>query len=449
MTNAATTTSAWWERLARSPWPSALAVLFFVLAALIEIHKFGAWRKAELFEWDIEGYHHYLPATIIHGDVSDLSYVDSLDRMMHDVQDHTSFGIHRMESTGRHLNKFTYGVSLFNLPGFLIAHAYARFTDSAMADGYTRPYQIAVMLSTVLFAAIGLWLLSEFLLRCVSGRDATVALVIIGFGTNLFFYSTLNSGMSHAYVFFLFAWVLWLTDRWHRENRPVHATLIGLAVGWSLLTRPTDGLILIVPLLWRSGPESTGSLEIIRRHPAHLLWALLAMLIIWLPQLLYWKLVTGSFIHYSYHDEGFDFAHPHILDGLFSYRKGWLLYHPLVAIGIIGLLLMLVRRGTRDMAVPVAVYIVLTIYVVFSWEQWWYGGSFGCRPLIPALALLALPMARLSETLFRFRKWAWLLLLLVVAGGIKLNMFQQDLYRKTHLHWSETNKESYWESFRR
>lgn len=445
----AATAASWWDRIGRSGWPSALVVFFFVFAALTEIHKFGAWRKAELFEWDIEGYHHYLPATIIHGDAGDLSYVDELDRRIHRAQDHARFGIHRIASTGKDQNKFTCGVALFNLPGFLAAHAYALATDPASADGYTRPYQVAVMLSTVLFAALGLWLLREFLLRYVPGRDATVALVIIAFGTNLFFYSTLNAGMSHAYVFFLFAWVLWLTDRWHQEQRAIHATLIGLAVGWSLLTRPTDGLILLVPLLWRSGPKGTSSLAIIRRHPRHLLWALLAALIIILPQSLYWKHVTGSFLHYSYHDEGFDFLHPHIIDGLFSYRKGWLLYHPLVAIGFFGLFLMVVRRVTRAMAVPIAVYTLLAIYVVFSWEQWWYGGSFGCRPLIPALALLALPMAEVSASLFRLRRWIWLLLIVVVAGGIKLNMFQQDLYRKAVLHWSEETREGYWDSFSR
>lgn len=449
MSAAAGGEARWWERLSRSRWPSALVVLFFVLASLSEVHKFGAWKKGDLFSWDIEGYHHYLPALIIHGGVGNLAYVDSLDARIHEVQDHQRFGIHHIASTGKDLNKFTCGVALFNLPGFLIAHAYARCTAPLEADGYSRPYQVAVTLSTVFFAALGLLLLLGFLLRHVNARDATVALTIIAFGTNLFFYGTLNAGMSHAYVFFLFTWVLWLTDQWHREQRMVHAVLIGLAVGWSLLTRPTDGLIVVVPLLWRSGAAGSSSFALLRKHPMHLVWSLLAFLVICLPQLLYWKHVTGSYIHYSYHDENFDFAHPHILEGLFSYRKGWLLYHPLVAIGLVGLVLMLARRGTRAMAIPLAVYITLAIYVVFSWEQWWYGGSFGCRPLVPALALLALPMAEVSAALSRYRRWAWIMLLIVVAGGIKLNMFQQDLYRKAVLHWSDTTKERYWDSFSR
>ncbi len=67
--------------------------------------------------------------------------------------------------------------------------------------------------------------------------------------------------------------------------------------------------------------------------------ALLFMLPIF-PQLLYWKLVSGNWLFYSYGNEGFDFLHPHIFDGLFCFKNGWLSYTPIMLFGLIGIVLM-------------------------------------------------------------------------------------------------------------
>ncbi|MBK8498087.1 MAG: hypothetical protein IPL52_04540 [Flavobacteriales bacterium] len=436
-------------RVFSTPWPSALVVLFFTYAAWQEIDKHGAWRNGRVFTWDIEGYYHYLPAAIIHRDLRDLGYVAALDSAIHTDDPHVRFGIHTAPATGHDLNKFPCGTAFFELPLFLVAHAYALRHAHYEANGYTLPYQVAVCASTVLFVSLGLWLLRAFLRKHASERDTTLALVAIAFGTNLFYYSTLAAGMSHGYLFFLFAAVLYLTDRWHRRPNARTAALLGLAIGWTLITRPVDGLVVLVPLLWHHKPNGhwRSSFALLRQRPGHAILAAVAIIIACLPQMLYWKHVTGDLIHYSYHDEGFDFLHPHIIDGLFSYKKGWLLYSPLVAFGLAGLALMLFDREARPHAWPVVVFLPVMCYVVFSWMQWWYGGSFGCRPLVSALALLALPLAYLSKRVFQ---WHWSLgmaLVLLVAGGIKLNMFQQDQYRKAIIHWQDQTRDLYWGSF--
>ena len=45
-----------------------------------------------------------------------------------------------------------------------------------------------------------------------------------------------------------------------------------------------------------------------------------------------WKWQTGSWVVYSYKDEGFDFMHPHFWEFLFSFQKGWLLWSPIIGI---------------------------------------------------------------------------------------------------------------------
>jgi hypothetical protein len=352
--------------------------------------------------------------------------------------------------TGHYLNKFSYGTSLFQLPLFLVAHAWCSLPGSAYAaDGYSLPYQLAVALSTPLFTILGLFVLRRLLLRYCDDRATTLALIAIGFGTNLFFYSTVQPGMTHGYVFFLFALISERTDQWHRTPKRGIAAAIGLAIGLAAVTRPVDALVLLVPLLWGVGARAsfTQKMQQWRTHRMHFVWAIAAGVIAVMPQLLYWKAVTDHFVFFSYLNERFLFNDPHVVDGLFGYRKGWFVYTPLALLGFIGLALMLARRTERGLAVPVLAYFGIAVYVIFSWQQWWYGGSFGCRPLIPMLALLALPIALLAARMLARGRLTGLLLGLLILAGVRLNLFQQQQYLATIIHWDSMTKERYWEVF--
>ena len=103
------------------------------------------------------------------------------------------------------------------------------------------------------------------------------------------------------------------------------------------------------------------------------------------------------------------------------------------------------RRMWRPFAWPIGVYFALTIYFVFSWTAWWYGGGFGCRPMVGPLALLALPMALLTETVIDRSRVASFVLMVIIIAGVHLNRFQQDQYVQTILRWDGMTKERYWE----
>ncbi|MFO7610005.1 MAG: hypothetical protein R6X35_12570, partial [Candidatus Krumholzibacteriia bacterium] len=49
---------------------------------------------------------------------------------------------------------------------------------------------------------------------------------------------------------------------------------------------------------------------------------------------------TGQFVFNSYMEEGFFFLKPKFFHGLFSYRKGWLVYSPVMTMAIIGFIWM-------------------------------------------------------------------------------------------------------------
>ncbi len=420
---------------------SFLAVGLFCWASLHDIERRHDWLHQRVLNWDIEAYYHYLPATIIHGDPRDLSYVKAVDDSLHPGSDCREFGFMRHPATGHHLIKYSYGTALFELPLFLMAHTWCTSPwSSHPADGYSVPYQLMVQLSTAFSVIIALFVLRAFLRRHVSDQAAAVALLVLGMGTNLYFYSTVATGMSHPYLFLVTALLIHQLDRWRPERRK--ALIIGALLGLAIITRPTEALLGIVVLLWPA-VRSLRIAQSIRLLP----WAALPIALLALPQLVYWKVTTGAWIVYSYGEEGFDFLHPHVLDGLFSAKKGWFVYSPLVMLGFLGLALMFVQRRSRAQALPIALYFVMAVLVAFSWHEWWYGGSFGCRALIGALPLLALPMAVLADRVYGMAFPFRFVLLAAVLLGIQLNFFQMEQYLATIIHWDAMTWDRYWQVF--
>ncbi len=429
---------------------SLLACVIFLASAHLWVIEWERHRDLQVLRWDMAGYHHYLPATLIYNDIRDLSYLGEHIPVAARTQDEVEwFGI-IPSATGHVYIKYSCGVALMDLPGFLIAHAWTLWIDkNHPPDGYSEPYQHAVEISSFLYAFFGLLLLRKFLLRYVGDLHAAIAIVAIGTGTNLFFYSTLNAGMSHAYLFFLVAAVIELTARWHERPAMKKAILLGLALGMILVTRPIDILIILVPILWgiRSITSAKAKLHQLIVHKHHVLVLLLCMIPPLIPQMLYWKATTGSYIFYSYTGEGFDLQLRNIWNGLFSYRKGWFIYTPLAFIGVLALIIMLLKEHTRRIILPFALYLPVIVIAVFSWSEWWYGGGFGARPLIESLPVLALPLAWASQQIHRRSFWLWLPFCIVIALGVRLNMFQQHQYHIGMLHYEHMNKERYWEIF--
>jgi len=102
----------------------------------------------------------------------------------------------------------------------------------------------------------------------------------------------------------------------------------------------------------------------------------------------------------------------------------------------------------KKLILPVFLFFIAMIYVVFSWHDWSYGGGFACRPLIDTLPVLAIPLASLIsyisyKTHMFFRIGFGLLLLFCIA----LNLFQSYQYYLGLLNFGGTTKAYYWKVF--
>jgi len=204
-----------------------------------------------------------------------------------------------------------------------------------------------------------------------------------------------------------------------------------------------------LPVLWGVGSlaAARAKLALLRtRWPDVLLLAAGGLLGV-LPQGIYWKWATGHWLFYSYGDQHFSFLRPHVWAVLFSFRKGWLIYSPMLALALAGFGPL--WRRHRGLAVPVLVYFILNLWIVSAWDIWWYGGSIGCRALVPSYAVLALPWgAGVAWLLAPGRRVRWPLAAAAAAVlFIDLNLFQNWQYARSIIHPEEMNRAYYFAIF--
>ncbi len=384
-----------------------------------------SFPQRQVLTWDVFGYYLYLPAAFIHDDVAlrDRAWLDEVTRAYT-----PSTTLYQLVDgpDGARVIKYSSGMAVLYAPGFLIAHLLAEPLGYP-ADGFSPPYQIAVALGCLAFALLGLVLFRHVLLHFFDDRWSALVLLLIGFGTNWFQLTAWDGTLlTHSALFTLFAWLMLATIRWHQRPTWAQAIRIGLVLGLITLIRPSELVAALIPLLWglRSAADRRAKWNAIGAHPLHLLGAAAFFVLAVSPQLLYWKATTGQWLFYSYVNpgEGFDFATPHLRPFLISFRKGWLVYTPLMLFAIAGIAALWKRIPQGFWAI--LVFLLVDLWIVSSWSCWWYaGGSFSARSMVPAYVLLALPLGALLQ-------WAWqrkptrIPLLVSCSAFVVLNLFQ-------------------------
>ena len=417
-----------------------LAILVVLIGMAWTSYHYKFWKPAnKIIVWDVIGYYQYLPSTFIYKDPS-MCYADKDPEFFKDKLYRTR------TDNGRYVSKMSMGLAVLYSPFFFAANALAE-TAGYPADGYSLPYRLALSLGAIVYAILGLFFLSGFLRKYFARGIVALTVLAIGLGTNLYFYSTMEPGMSHAYNFFLFSVFIYLTDRWILRQTWSDTVLIGLISGLIILARPSNGVLVLLLPLWmvESKPALKNRIDMLLKNYMKIASMAVLVFMVFLPQLIYWKYTTGKFWYYSYGDEGFFFNDPEIIKGLLSYRKGLLVYTPIMTFALLGIIVLYHRR--KELFWPVFAFTMVNLYIVFSWWCWWYGGSFGQRALIESYAVLAIPFAAFAEYIFNRKRALQIVFLVLVAGFISLNIFQTRQYYIGIIHWDSMSKYNYWDTF--
>ena len=416
-----------------------IVLLIITVSFIWTVFHVSKWRNNLVIHHDVVSYYAYLPATFIYQDLT-FRFIDDLP------EDFTGRIWYQTAANGTRVQKMTMGLSVFYSPFFFTAHAITKFTGKN-ANGYSPYYSLFISLAGLFYGLLGLVILSKILLRYFTDQITALCVLIIAFGTNFFYYTTHEGEMAHSVNFFLFSVFLYFILQWRQRQSLFSAVAIGLATGFIILIRPSNIVVCVIPILYGVYSKQTllQQWDIIKRHPGKILLMVLPAALIFAPQLFYWKTMTGQWFYYSYGNQGFFFARPHILDGLFSYRKGWLIYTPVMILSLAGLPLLF--KHDRPFSYAITVFLLLNIYIIFSWCIWWYGGGFGARPLVESYAFLSVPLAAFLRYTFKQAKVINGTVMIAVIFLIGLNLFQTNQYRHNVIHWDSMTKEAYWAVF--
>jgi len=425
---------------------SKISLWFLFVIMLCTFVSLKRWSYVEtrqkIIMWDVTSYYCYLPAAFIHHDVS-LEFTRRGND--HSYEENHQYW-YQTAPNGSRVIKFTMGMAVMYSPFFFIAHTTAHLLDFK-ADGFSTPYEFFIALSSLVYLFIGLLYLRKTLLLYFTETITGVTLICVLLGTNLYYYTTTEPAMSHAYSFAVVAVFIYHCIKWHLFPTLKRSIYIGLLFGLIVLIRPINIILIIFPVLFSIHSKETLLLKInfLKNNFKYLIIAAFMAMLVFIPQLIYWKQLTGEWFFYSYLEEHFYFNHPHVWLGLFSFRNGWLIYSPIMIFSLIGIYFLF--KSKSNFSFSVLVFVLFQVYVCYSWWTWWYGGSFGSRPMIDFYALLALPMAAFFKTVFSKSKAILISTLTFFVLLICLSVFQTYQRRTGVIHWDSMTAEAYQKVF--
>lgn len=399
--------------------------------------------------WDVMGYYMYLPATFIYDDIKikDKQWVDDI---IEKYQPTSTFYQAVKQDDGSWVLRYTSGLALVNSPFFFLGHTAAGIMGYPQ-DGFSLPYQWAIVIGALFYSLLGLWLCRKLLLHFFDDKLTALLLLILVAGTNYFQIVVFAGTMPHSYLFTFYAILMLQTIKWHKTPNYRSAIAIGLMVGLITLIRPNELVVILIPILWGiTGFNKTilEKLKLIFTKFSHVIVLAIAVIVAGYVQLFYWKYVTGHWLYYSYQDPGvgFDFKSPHTLDFLFSFRKGWFIYTPLMVLSIIGFYFLWLKN--RIMFWGFLAYFIINLYIVSSWSVWWYaGGSYSSRSLVSSYVLLLIPMGYLLHEVSKKKTLFQWLFMPIFGLLLLLNLFQTWQFNKGILNGERITKAYYFRVF--
>jgi hypothetical protein len=416
----------------------SLVLTFLIpLCALLVDMNLKKWRHDEkVIAFDVHSYYGYLPAKFIFDDLkvekSEYKYAEG----------QYWFWLKQYDSGKKAFDK-TYGLSLMYAPFFAVAHQVANTFDYPLT-GFSEPYQFFLLLSALFYFFIGLLYLRKLLLHYnFSEREIAITLLIIGLGTNLFCYASQSAPLPEVYLFALSALFAYATAKWHMNRKLKSIIIVSVTLSLMILIH----LPLILFALYFILYDVKKLTEIgAKKIPIYALMIFVVIFIAsWIPQLNYWKMTLGSYLGASDNYEHYYFLKPMFWNGLFGFQKGWFIYTPLMLLIIPGSYFMIKR--VPELKWSVIIVTLLYVYITLSWWNWWYGGSFGQKSMVPLYVMLAIPIACIVSKVFTKEKRYRYSLAIIVTFFIVLNVFQTYQFEFGSLHSDAMNSKVYFKQF--
>ncbi len=427
----------------------SLSVLLIILLWFSIVPMTKKWGNP--LTWDVFGYYLYVPATFIWNDVA-LKDFGKVEEANLKYENTDSYYQGSKTEEGNWMIKYSMGLAMLETPFFFVAHKLAPSLGYP-ADGFSRPYQLAMFFAHFFYLLIGFIFLRKVLLKLFSDKITAILLLLVVIGTNYYTMAMLVGVTPiHSLEFSLVSIFLFLTISFHENATKRKAVFLGIVYGLIILVRPSDILVGIIPLFW--GVSSFKTLKekitmIFKNQKLEIVLFGILLFVVLFPQLYYWKIVAGKWLLFSYNNnpgEGFEFLSPYLSEVLFGFRKGWLLYTPLMLFSSIGFVYLYKQK--RELFFPIVLFFVLNVYLISSWSCYWYAGGFGQRAMVDSYPILLLPLGYylnyLSSLANRLMKY---LLIAIILLLVILNIFQTWQFEHRIIDATRMTSKYYFKTF--
>lgn len=306
--------------------------------------------------------------------------------------------------TGHLDNHFSVGPALLWFPFVAVTHVGVLATDAwgahIPADGFSRPYRIAMAFGTALCGFLGLWLSYRVARKYLPEYWAAAGTLAIWFGSPLIVYMVFNPSWSPAQSAFTVALFIWYWDR-TREHRTLGQwCALGLLGGLMTDVYYPNALAMLLPLT-----ESAVTLAAdFRKTDGRAAWkglfagnALcgLAFVIGLLPTFVTRQVIYGSPLQVGtgYTEGAWHWMAPARLSVLFSADHGLFSWTPLIPLSLLGLFFL--WRLNKMLAAGFGVVFLAYYYLIASYANWDGLSSFGNRFFISLTAIFVIGLAAL------------------------------------------------------
>jgi hypothetical protein len=309
-------------------------------------------------------------------------------------------------STGHLDNHFSIGPAILWSPFLVAVHlgvlAYNAVGGNVAADGYSRPYILAMALGTAMYGFLALWISFRLARKYLPERLAFLATVGIWFASSLPVYMYFNPSWSHAHSAFTVALFVWYWQRTRGVRTWTQWIILGTIAGLMTNVYYPNAILLLLPLLeslaqYRKSFGAAAVEPVGRLFLKNFLFVAV-ILTAFAPTLVTKRIIYGSYLDFGYTEHWF-WTSPALLKVCFSSEHGLFTWTPILIPAVAGLFFL--RKYDRNLSLYSVAVFGAYLYAIGCYEDWHGIASFGNRFFVSLTVLFIMGLASFFDWLAR------------------------------------------------
>jgi hypothetical protein len=295
-------------------------------------------------------------------------------------------------------NHFSVGPAILWSPFLIPTHAivilYDHIGGHVPADGFSKPYRVAMALGTALYGFLAVLISFGLARKYIPEHWAFLASLGIWFGTSLPVYMYFNPSWSHAHSAFAVALFVWYWFRTRGSRSWAQWVILGALGGLMMNVYYMNSVLLMLPLLeslagYRMalrGGLGKSAARLLLQNTAFAVTVLAAFA----PTLITKKIIYGGYFSFGYSERWF-WGSPAFFKVCFSADHGLFSWTPIVILAFIGLFIL--RKYDRGLALYSIAVFFAYVYGMGCYENWHGISSYGSRFFVSLTSLFILGLA--------------------------------------------------------